>query len=136
MTNRPLVLLLCGIAALTACDPGGPNGKAGILFFREERVPLPVGLSERVLLPRDVRTGGGAKGLEPSHFFHYDFSGTTLDATGADGLAVLGTQLLEEGWEVTVRCDAPAGPSELHVRVLAGAAVRYEDGYDIDCVAP
>ena len=139
MNHRGLAAAVV-LGSLLGCinsDPGNPNGKLGVLFFYEEASRIGVGLSEQILLPNHVVLGGGPKSTDRTKTFDYDFTGTTLDATGANGLAALGATLGDTGWALQIRCDAPANvPSELHVRVMVGATARYEDAYDVTCRGP
>ncbi len=82
--SSALPLLLAGCFA---CSPGVPNGKYRVLFFDEEYPPgdIAAGLTETISIPSQRTVGDHPKSLTSSRTYRFDFSGTTLDATGANG---------------------------------------------------
>jgi hypothetical protein len=129
-------LLLCA-AGLPACDPGGPNGRDGVLFFLHEAASPYVGDTFRIGIPDHFRHGDYWMGKGLYYYartFDFDFAGTTLEATTPVGVTVLSTALDADGWSVSLRCDAPVR-GDLAVRVLAGGEVRYADRTYVECYA-
>lgn len=134
--RAPLLALAIAILGL-GCDPGAPNGKHRVLFFRPEFASLGQGLAETIRLPDHVVLGGGPKSFSKSETYDYDFDGTALEATADPGVEVLGAALDADGWAVRIRCDAPDRRAvELRVRVLEAGAARYEDAFDLACTPP
>lgn len=50
------------------------------------------------------------------------------------GAVLVSAELGPDGYSLSVRCDAEAGP-ELWVTILAGGAPRYRDGTYLRCYA-
>lgn len=122
--------------ALSACDPGDPNGRNGVLQFRQVPYPVSVGQTGTMEIP-DVFAIGPyweGKGLiyHRKKTVRHDFAGTTLEVTVGAGATVLDTGIQDGDWLVAFRCDGAADPA-FRVRVMAGAAVRYQDEYHLVC---
>jgi hypothetical protein len=132
---RRIGLLLTALA-LAACDPGGPNGKDGVLTFLTVPDAVEVGQTGTVELPHRHRLGNfwTGKGLiyHRTKTLKWNFSGTTLEAELDPGATLLSVEQADGDWLLAYRCDAN-GYFELRVRVMAAGSPRYADRTDVRC---
>ncbi len=134
MRQPALGLIIALAGAASACDPGGPNGKRGVLFLNAATSPVGAGLESSVSIPHHTAIGGGPNSPQKTETYDFDFAGTTLETSGTNGLTPLAATLDADGdWVVDYRCGSTTG--ELSVRVMAGTDARYEDAVDLDCRA-
>ncbi len=140
MRDTSILPLLSAASAalllLTGCDPGGPDGKNGVLFFRGDR-GVAEGSWGEVLVPSSVNIGGGKATLDRSESFTFDFEGTALELSAPAGTHVEEQWLDEYGWHFRIACvEAQPEPAELAVKVTLDGAVKYEDAFDLRCARP
>ena len=132
---RRIGLLLTALA-LAACDPGGPNGKDGVLVFIKVPDSVEVGQTGTVELPHRYRSRSfwTNKGLvyHPAESYDWNFSGTTLEAELDLGATLVSVEQSDGDWLMAYRCDA-SGHFELRVRVMAAGRPRYADRTDVRC---
>jgi len=126
----PVALLL---ALLWGCEPPGPTGISGVLFFVHSGSPY-VGQTQSIRIPPSVHVGGESIGRLwlRSRTYQYDFHGTRIEASLPAGAALVAAELGADGYTLTIRCDAEAGP-ELWVSIAAGGKLRYRDGTYLRC---
>lgn len=103
-TNRALTTLFSIVVScfVAGCDPGGPDGKRGVLFFQGD-LGIAEGAWGEVLIPAEVTIGGTKASLDRSETHSYDFAGTALEVTAPTGTRV------DEQWLDEDGCSCP-GP--------------------------
>ncbi len=124
------------LLALCACDPGGPNGRDGVLQFNLVPYGVVVGETGTVELPHQIRRGDYWMTKAPVYYrkrtFRWDFAGTTLDVQLPATAELTGTELADGDWLITYRCVA-SGAGDLTVRVMSGGSARYADSTWLGC---
>jgi hypothetical protein len=106
-----------------------------VLFFVREQSFAAVGATQRVVVPRHRTIGGYLEGKGVPYRtkrFDYDFVGTTIEVSVPSGSTLVSADLVEEGYAIVVRCDAPLR-GILGVQIRKGAGTRYADETYLEC---